>query len=181
MLVSRDQFLRALVILGAALWFSTELLGAIHQLRRGPLVIWWSAVAIAAVIYVARRRPVFRLAGFRADPVVLLCSAGVFAILILTAITAAFSPPNSADAMAYHMPRVIYWAEQSSVRFFPTPYLAQIMLQPLAEYAMLQTYLLSGGDHYVNFGQWFASAASIIGVSSVAKAMGATARGQALA
>ncbi len=179
----RDRFLRALVVFGVVLVAITEGLGLIGAIRRGPLILCWSAVLLVALVLSIRQRPRFRVtpASLNADAIVLLCSAGIAIILALSAVTAAFSPPNSADAMAYHMPRVVYWAEQSSVRFFPTPYLNQIMLQPLAEYTMLHTYVLSGGDRLVNFVAWFASLASIVAVSSAARMSGAGKRGQALA
>jgi hypothetical protein len=170
----RRSFPRALVLFGASLFLSTELLGALHRLRRVPLIVWWM-VALPAIVGWRRSGRV------RFDWVAGLCVGGVTVILTLTAITAAFSPPNSADAMAYHVPRVVYWAEQGSVRYFPTAYFNQIMLQPLAEYLMLQTYVVSGGDHFINLVQWFASLACIFGVSAVAKALGAGIRGQAIA
>ena len=174
----RDRFLRGLVLFGTVLFVITELLSVFHLIQRVPLLICWSSTIVIAGIVLRKSRPRFH---FSRDPVMLLCSAGILAILALTAVAAGFSPPNSADAMAYHMPRVTYWAEASSVSFFPTAYFNQIMLQPLAEYAMLHTYVLSGGDHFVNFVQWFASLASIVAVSSVAKMLGSGARGQAIA
>jgi 4-amino-4-deoxy-L-arabinose transferase-like glycosyltransferase len=179
----RDRFLRALVVFGVALVVITESLSAFDLIRRGPLIVCWGTVLAIALVSSGRKRFHFRLVPklLNADPVGLICSVAIGAILTLTAVTAAFSPPNSADAMAYHMPRVVYWAEQSSVRFFPTPYLPQIMLQPLAEYMMLHLYVLSGGDQLINFVQWFASLASMIGVSSIARIFGAEKASQAIA
>jgi 4-amino-4-deoxy-L-arabinose transferase-like glycosyltransferase len=179
----RDRFLRAAVAFGLTIVLTTELLSAFGLLRRGPMVGAWSVALLVAIARGWRERRAAPWHGMRppADAIVLLALAGCVAIAIATGVTAAFSPPNSADAMAYHMPRVIYWAEQGSLRFFPTPYLTQIMLQPMAEYWMLDGYLLSGGDWFVNFGQWFAALACMIGASAVAGLLGARVRGQAIA
>jgi hypothetical protein len=179
----RDRMLRALVVFGVALLVLTELLGMFGALRRLPLLLAWIAMILAALVWWRRSMAAirFRVPQSLRDPVVVLCGLGSALILTLTLVTAAASPPNSADAMAYHMPRVVYWAEQGSVRFFPTPYLNQIMLQPLTEYFMLHTFVLSGGDRLINLVQWFASVFSILGVSLIARMLGAGTRGQAIA
>ena len=181
----RDRILRAIVLFGAALLFITETLSAFNALSRGPLIAAWLVVIAVALMFSKpwdiRTWPRLHGAAQARDPIILLCAAGIVTILTLTSVTAAFSPPNSADAMAYHMPRVVYWAEQSSVRFFPTGYMAQLMLQPLAEYLMLHTYILSGGDHLINFVQWFSSLGCMAGVSAIAGCLGAKPRGQWIA
>jgi hypothetical protein len=174
----RERFLRGLVWFGVVLWASTEALSAFHALNRVSLALVWG-LALAAAALRVRGWPLHPR--WAREPLVWFCVAACGCVLALTALAAGFSPPNSADAMAYHMPRVIYWAEQSSVRFFPTVYFNQIMLQPFAEYAMLHTFLLTGGDRLINFVQWFASAASMVAVSSVAGQLGWTWRGQAIA
>ena len=113
----RDRFLRALVVFGVVLVAITEGLSLIGAIRRGPLILCWSAVLLVGLVLSIRQRSRFRFtpASLSADAIVLLCSAGIAIILALSAVTAAFSPPNSADAMAYHMPRVVYWAQAGSV------------------------------------------------------------------
>jgi hypothetical protein len=165
-----------MVLAGIAVWAITETLSAFAAVRGVPLAAAW-----VVVLCVAARRRWRSLPAPRFDWVVTCYVAACAAILTLTALAAGFSPPNSADAMAYHLPRVLYWAEQGGVRFFPTTYLNQIMLQPFAEYCMLHTFVLTGGDHFINFVQWVASAGSVIAVAAIAREFGAPARAQAFA
>ncbi len=123
----------------------TELLSPFHLLSRWPLAAAWLLAAVAWTCLRPRAPLKFRFRPFEAS-----LAAIIVAIGGVVALTAILSPPNSADAMAYHLPRVVYWAQSGSVAFFPTPYLNQIMLQPLAEYLMLHTYLLTGGDRVIN-------------------------------
>jgi len=187
---SRDWLLRAIIAWGVAVWLLTEVMGAFHKLDRLWLVAGWAAIIIGATAWLIYRSLTVAAPGEsvrlprsrdRKGPHVWESLTGIAALLAITALTAALSPPNSADAMAYHMPRVVYWVEQASVRFFPTPYLNQIMLQPMAEYVMLHTYLLSGGDRWINFVAWFASLGCMVSVSAIAREFGAGARGQAIA
>jgi hypothetical protein len=156
----------------------TEILGAFGWLRPAPLAVAWCTVVTAVLwrVRYSKARPMPRWTLVEG-----VLGAACGAIVAIVAVTALLSPPNSADAMAYHLPRVVYWAQARSVAFFPTPYFNQVMLGPAAEYVMLHTYLLTGGDHLVNLVACFAFASCIVAVSAIAREMGLSARGQALA
>jgi hypothetical protein len=172
----RDSLLRTAVLAGTAALVLTELLSPFHLLTRWPLAAGW-LLAIAAWVRWGPRAAT----RWRFRPLETGFAAIAVAIGGVVALTAILSPPNSADAMAYHLPRVVYWAQSGSVAFFPTPYLNQIMLQPLAEYFMLHTYVLTGGDRLVNLIAFASYAGSIAGVSAIAAAFGLNTRSQAFA
>jgi hypothetical protein len=172
----RDTALRGCVAFGAAAVLLTELLSLFHLLQRGPLLIAWALLVALGWRFLP---PLSRPA--RPSLVEAVCAAGIAAIAGIVGFTALLSPPNSADAMAYHLPRVFYWAQAGSVAFFTTPYFNQVMLQPAAEYIMLHTWLLSGGDRFVNLVQILGFLGSVTGVSLIARSMGLGAKGQAFA
>jgi 4-amino-4-deoxy-L-arabinose transferase-like glycosyltransferase len=174
----RAAFLRALVIFGAATVVITERLSTINAVSKVPVAVAWTAVLLAAI---AIRRKILPAESLWPGWINTLLIAAILGITLLLFVTAIASVPNSTDAMAYHLPRIIYWMQAGNVAFFPTSYLNQIMLQPMAEYAMLHTYLLSGGDEFVNLVQWLGCIGSIIGVSLLAQALGAGPRGQVIA
>ena len=168
-------YLKCSIALGAFAVAVTEVLGATHALTRPALIIAWTLAAVALLR--TSRKPSLTPPGL-VNGILLALIAAILGILAFIALK---SPPNSTDAMAYHLPRVLFWAQQRSVNFFPTPYLNQIMLQPFAEYLMLQTYIISGGDRLINLGQWFGCLTSIVAVAAIAREFGADLRGQLLA
>src|ERR1700737_998235 len=130
-----------LVLFGVATVLITEGLSVFNAITPINLALAWIPfLALAALKGGTGLQPV-RLPRDVFSISMLLAIAGICGVVCFTAV---LSPPNSADAMAYHIPRVIYWAQQHSIAFFPTTYFAQIMLQPAAEYLMLNIYELTG-------------------------------------
>lgn len=75
----------------------------------------------------------------------------IYAAILLVA---TFSAPNTVDSQTYHMARVANWIQWGNVDFYPTATLRQLYSNPLAEYGILNIFLLSGGDRFVNLLQF---------------------------
>ncbi|MEO7003391.1 MAG: hypothetical protein ABI068_16370, partial [Ktedonobacterales bacterium] len=134
-------------------------------LRRGHIL--WKRLDPGAL----RRLPVYL-------PILL---GGVMAIVVATLLIALVAPPNTPDSFTYHLARVMHWMQDASLAPYPTNYISQIIQPPWAEYVALHLHLLSGGDWLDGAVQWFSFVGCIIGVSLIARELGATARGQTFA
>ena len=86
-------------------------------------------------------------------------------VLLGTLVSAIFGAPNSCDALIYHMPRVLHWAANENVSFYPTHIQRQLTNPPLFEYWLLHLVLLTGSDRLFNLVQ-YASFASCIALSA---------------
>jgi hypothetical protein len=102
-------------------------------------------------------------------------------VVIITGIIAWVAPPNTYDSLTYHMSRVAHWTQEGGVRPYASGILRQNYMSPGAEMLILHTYVLAQSDQFANLIQWFAMVVSLVGVSQVAKDLGANSKGQQLA
>src|ERR1017187_866203 len=123
----RDFLLGAFVVFGVVTALITELLGQFHLFRRGPIAGAWTLIAVGAGVFLYRHRP--PLPRFVIRPLETAICPAIAAIVVTVGVTAWLSAPNAYDALSYHMPRVLYWAQSGSVGFFPTSYFTQISLR----------------------------------------------------
>src|ERR1043166_6068676 len=184
--------LRAGLIISAIIWATslvviTELDGQFSAINRTGLAISWLAVCAIVLVLPNRRQPVIQIEPSltvapqtgdrwtRALAVIIGAEIGVLLVIALVA------PPNTWDAMTYHMSRVMHWMQNRSVQHYPTHILRQIHLNPGAEFIILHLQVLWGGDRLANLPQWMAMTGSIIVVTLIARNCGAGATGQVLA
>ena len=182
----RKSFLRAVVLCGVYMIFINETLGLIDGTTVIGLAVAWSIPTCISLVWFfldlrhgrSWQLSVRKLPVSWVDRLLLAC---VLLIIIVTAVVAWFAPVQTYDSLNYHMSRVAHWVQNHSLRLFATGIEKQNYMSPGAEIAVLQTYVLAQGDRFANFVEWFAMVVSVIGVSLIAKQLGAGEVGQLLA
>jgi hypothetical protein len=175
----REALAWAALVFGALVFGLTEALNRIGSLTGSGAALAWAAVCAVLLLVLWRRRQVpverapLRLEG--PEWVLLAAMGGLLAVVTLIALAA---PPNTYDSQTYHMARVAHWAQNASVDFYATAIPRQLYQHPLAEYAILHTWLLTGGDGFANLAQVAAYALGMSSVSLVARELGASRRAQ---
>jgi 4-amino-4-deoxy-L-arabinose transferase-like glycosyltransferase len=184
-----DAVVFASVGVGVAILVSIESLSAVALINTRMTLLWWAALAMVLLIYLSVNRSQlmtghskrlvseFRTLG-RDEKIYLLY---IVLLLSITAAIAWLAPPNTFDSMTYHMSRVMHWVQNQSIDFYPTTILRQLLSAPWAEYAILQTVLLTGTDRLANFVQWFCMLGSIGVAAGIARELGANRYGQVFA
>ena len=181
----REAALAACVAWGIVIVVLTEGLSLFAALAFGPLLFAWGLITCASVVVCVRywpKAPVPALGPFRRELILpSLLIAGMCFILLATIVVTLVSPPNNWDSMTYHMARVANWVDHRSVRDYPTHILRQLYLGPWAEFAVTHLQILAGGDRFANLVQYVAMLGNVLGVSLVAKKLGAAWQGQLMA
>ena len=181
----RRSFLLSAIVWSVFLVAVTEGLSLFGVLTSGTYIAAWAIADIGLLfVLVKSKAPVVK--ALRPQPFDLdldewFLVIGGALLLLVTLLVALLAPPNSWDAMTYHMPRVMQWMQNQTVAFFPTHNLRQIYMPPFAEYVILGFWIAVGDDQLSNLPQFFSMAGSAIAVSLIAQYFGANRRGQILA
>lgn len=182
----RSSILSSAVIWGTILAFLTEFLSLCKFITfNSVLGLWLLINIILSLIYYQLVKTGKRSLSFpkipQINPVSLVLLSGVAFIVFTVTVIAIVAPPNNWDSLTYHMTRVVHWIQNQSLAHYATYYSAQLVHPPFAELAILNLQILSGGDRFANLVQTFSMMGSIIGVSLIAKQLGADQKGQILA
>ena len=152
--------LEASVLWGVGIWGASEILGQFGALKRGVLASLWTFVLLAVLVRIVVRRKDVCAALRRLRPPI--WTAVLAPVLLATLATAILYPPNTPDALIYHLPRIEFWLRQGSLSFYPACVQRQLFSQPFAEIALLHIHTLSGSDVFDGLLQWSANLGCII-------------------
>lgn len=179
-----EAFLTASVIFGGLVAAVTEVLGFFHCLTHPSIMVFWLLVLLVVLGFWMQQcrcqrkaMDIRRTFGLLSGDEKLLVSLMV-AYVSITGVIAYVAPPNTWDSMTYHMSRVMHWMQNQSVDHYPTAIDRQLFINPFSEYVILHFQLLAGSDRFANFVQWFSFIGCILGVSVIAKWLGADREGR---
>jgi hypothetical protein len=189
----RDSVLRAVVLTAAFAVAWIEFTSAFDRLTPASLAIGWAGVLLVAAHQCYRHRarvepllffgagPTARVGRVHAQRATALLTIGAGVMGIGTLAVALIAAPGTYDSLTYRLARVAHWEAAATVGPYATSIARQLHLAPGAEYLVAHLYLLGGGDRWVNLVEWGAFVGCLVGVSLIAKELGARGVGQGLA
>ncbi len=183
----RQAILLAAVAMGIIVAVSSELLSIFKALDFSSIFLLWlliNLILVACIFYLKKKYFLAKTKVFKSPkltPISWVLVGGIIFIVSIVGIIALVAPPNNWDSMTYHMSRVVHWIQNRSLVHYPTYYSAQLVHPPFAELAILHLQILSNSDKFANLVQWFSMLGSILGVSLIAKQLGAKEKGEIFA
>ncbi|RPI21217.1 MAG: hypothetical protein EHM61_25325, partial [Acidobacteria bacterium] len=179
---SRTAVFKTAIVFGSAVVAVNEILSLFDALTRLSLTLFWGAAAAGSLFFLLRsvhpreciRHIITQMRSWsRPRWNETFLAAAVLILVAFSGLTAALSPPNTYDAMVYHLPRIVYWIQHQNLDLYPTHELKQLHMAPGAEFLMLQLHLLFGSDRLLNLLQWGAMAGCLAGIWLIARRLGA--------
>lgn len=180
----RAVFLETTAFTGGYLMIFSEGLSLFKQLGQGGVAVCWGlAILIAGGIglqqgLLVKAWQILRAKRQKLEKSDIFFGAALGLILGLLLVIALLSPPNNNDSLRYHMSRVMHWAQNHSFSFYATAYIPQLVNSIWSEAVILNARLLWGDDQLANLVSWGSLLGSLVGVSAVAKLLGASRKGQ---
>ncbi len=186
---TRCQDWRRAVLLASLSWgvlltLITEVTSAFRLFNFIGLLIAWLIANGAIAIILRKQAPSTKTSPLPPTELSLyqkLLIAGMVIIVASVGFIALVAPPNNWDSMTYHMGRVVHWVQNHNVAHYPTNIIRQLYPGPWSSFAVAHLQILSRGDWFANLIQWMSMVGSLIGVSLIAKQLGANLRGQIFA
>ncbi len=183
----REAVLSAALVWGVLVVFLTESLSIGQELTFwGVLAAWGLVLGLLVGVMVSHKVRLYfaptriRIFWQKFSWIEKIWLLGILLVVGVTGIIALAAPPNTWDAVSYHLPRVVFWEQYHTVAPYPTHTHRQIYQPPFAEFIILHLQLLAGSDRLANIGQWAALILTSIGVSAIAKQLGANRMAQLL-
>lgn len=173
----RLAFIKACIVHGCLIVFSTELLSLTRSLDFTHVASFWLITSLVSfsVLWNCYRRfstkETFKLKfNFETlDRSSQISISATIVVLLISLITALIAPPNNWDSMTYHMSRVMHWIQNRTVAHYPSHSLRQISFLPGASYIVTHLQILAGSDRFANCVQWLSFVGSICGISLITK------------
>jgi len=177
----RECFLLSAVVWGVFVVISTEVLSLFFMLRSIDVTGVWIFSTICSILIFftyPKNKIQFSFSQIAWTPFEYILVFSIGLIICILFLIAYLAPANNWDSLTYHMSRVMHWQQNQSISYYPTSIIRQLVMHPWSEYAICHFVILAKSDRWVNLIQWFAMLGSCLGVSLIAKLLGANRQGQ---